>query len=156
GATTAPGAEAQSATAAAERAAGAPPVAQWFIDLVPQNVVKAAADGAMLPGILFAVLFGVALARVQDERRDAVLPVVPGLASARQRLVAGILELAPIGVFALAVPLASKLGLAAAGAVVAYIALVVGLTILAGLVLLYPVGILLGGMTARAFIDYCA
>jgi proton glutamate symport protein len=142
------------ATAAAP--AAAPSVAQWFIDLVPQNVVKAAADGATLPVILFAVLFGVALARVQDERREAVLRVTQGIADAMQRLVAGIIELAPIGVFALAVPLASRLGLVAAGAVVEYIALVVSLTILVGVVLLYPVGILIGRMPPRAFADYCA
>jgi proton glutamate symport protein len=140
--------------------AGAPPagstVAQWFVDLVPQNVVKAAADGAMLPVILFALLFGLALARVPEERRHAVLRVADGVADAMQRLVAGILELAPVGVFALAVPLASKLGLAAAGAVIAYIVLVVSLTILVGVVILYPVGIVFSGMPARAFIDYCA
>ena len=73
-----------------------------------------------------------------------------------QRLVSGILELAPFGVFALAVLLASKLGLAAAGAVIVYIALVVLLTILAAAILLYPVGILGGGLSPRAFIAFCA
>ena len=43
---------------------GSPTLAQWFVDLVSPNVVKAAADGAMLPVIVFAVLFGVALAGV--------------------------------------------------------------------------------------------
>jgi Na+/H+-dicarboxylate symporter len=146
--------------AAAPASAAAPSsgstLAQWFVDLVPQNVVKAAADGAMLPVILFAVLFGLALARVADERRDAVLRVAQGIADAMQRLVAGILALAPLGVFALAVPLASKLGLAAAGAVVAYIVLVVSLTLLVGVAMLYPVGIIGSGMSPRAFIEYCA
>jgi proton glutamate symport protein len=137
-------------------AAAAAPVSQWFVDLVPQNVVKAATDGAMLPLILFAVLFGLALAGVAPERRDAVLRVAQGIADAMQRMVAAILELAPIGVFALAVPLASRLGLAAAGAVVAYIALVVALTLLVGLLILYPVGMLGGRMPARAFVAYCA
>ena len=133
-----------------------PALAQWFVDLVPPNVVKAAADGAMLPIIVFAVLFGVALAGVAAERRDAVLRVVQGIADAMQRLVGGILELAPFGVFALAVPLASKLGLAAAGAVIAYIVLVVALTVLAGAVLLYPLGIIGGSMSPTAFISFCA
>ena len=44
--------------------AATPAIAQWFIDLVSPNVVKAAADGAMLPVIMFAVLFGLALPRV--------------------------------------------------------------------------------------------
>ena len=140
-------------------AAAAPPppapIAQWFVDLVPQNVFKAAADGTMLPVILFALLFGVALARVAADRRDAVLRVAQGIADAMQRMVSAILELAPLGVFALAVPLASKLGLAAAGAVMAYIALVVALTLVMGLAVLYPVGIIASGMTPRAFVQYC-
>jgi Na+/H+-dicarboxylate symporter len=131
-------------------------VVQWVVDLVPPNIVKAAADGAMLPVILFSALFGVALARVHADRHDAVVRVAQGVADAMQRLVAGILELAPIGVFALAVPLAAKLGLAAAGAVVAYIALVVALTVLLVVLLLYPLGILAGGMSPRGFVAFCA
>jgi hypothetical protein len=61
-----------------------------------------------------------------------------------------------VGVFALAVPLAAKLGLSAAGAVMAYIGLVVALTLLAGALLLYPIGILLGGMSPTAFVALCA
>ncbi len=135
---------------------GPPGLAQWFIDLVPQNVFKAAADGAMLPLIVFAVLFGVALARLRDERRDPVLLEVQGIADPMQRLVGGILEQAPIGVFALAVPLAARLGLSAASAVLAYIALVVTLTLLVGVVILYPVGILGGRLSPAALLSFCA
>lgn len=141
---------------AASSSGSTPAVAQWFVDLVPQNVVKAAADGAMLPVILFAVLFGLALTRVSDATRGAVLRVVQGIAEAMQRLVVWILGLAPIGVFALAVPLAARLGLSAAGAVVAYVALVVALTIVAVVLLLYSLGILAGPMSASAFVSYCA
>jgi len=137
-------------------AAGGSVAAQWFVDLVPQNVVKAAADGAFLPLIIFAVLFGLALARVSDAKRQAVLRVVEGIAEAMQRLAGWILELAPIGVFALAVPLASRLGLAAAGAVIAYVVVVVLLTIVAVALLLYPLGILAGPMSASTFVAYCA
>jgi Na+/H+-dicarboxylate symporter len=137
-------------------AAGASPtLAQWFTDLVPLNVIKAAADGTMLPVILFAVLFGLALANVAEPRRDAALRAIQGVADAMQRLVGWILDLAPIGVFALAVPLASKLGLGAAGAVLAYIVLVVSLTVATAIVLLYPVGIVAGRMSPAAFIAFC-
>jgi Na+/H+-dicarboxylate symporter len=101
-------------------------------------------------------MFGLALARVSDAKREAVLRVVDGIAEAMKRLVAWILELTPIGVFALAVPLASRLGLAAAGAIVAYVALVVALTVAAVALLLYPLGILAGPMSASAFVSYCA
>ena len=146
-------------TAASPRAivpSGTPTLAQWFVDLVPQNVVKAAADGAMLPLILFAVMLGLALTRVSAGKREAALRVVDGFAEAMQRLVVWILELAPIGVFALAVPLASRLGLSAAGAVVVYVALVVALTVVAVAVILYPIGILAGPMSTFAFVSYCA
>jgi Na+/H+-dicarboxylate symporter len=135
---------------------GPPAIAQWFIDLVPQNVFKAAADGIILPVIVFAVLFALALTRVADARRAAVLRVVEGIADAMQHLVAWILALAPAGVFALAVPLASRLGLAAVGAVFAYIALVVSLTIAVGALVLYPVAIVWGPMSTRRFIAFCA
>ena len=137
-------------------AAGAPSLAAWFVDLVPQNVVKAAADGAMLPLILFSVMFGLALAQVDQPKRDAVLRVVEGVADTMQRLVAHVMVMAPLGVFALAVPLASRLGWTAAGAVVTYVGLVVSLTIVAAAVLLYPLGILAGPLSASAFLSYCA
>jgi Na+/H+-dicarboxylate symporter len=105
---------------------------------------------------VFAVLFGLALARVREDRRAAVLQVVEGIAEAMQRLVAGILALAPIGVFALAVPLATRLGVAMAGAVAVYIVLVVALTVVAVALLLYPLGIVAGRMSPSAFASFCA
>ncbi len=147
--TTAAGAASRTAPAAASG------LAQWVRDLVPPNVVKAAADGAMLPVIVFAVLFGLAITRVAAPRRDAVLRVVEGVADAMQHLVGWILQLAPLGVFALAVPLTARLGLSAAGAIATYVGLVVALTVVA-IALLYPLGIVAGRMPARRFAAYCA
>ena len=131
-------------------------VSQWIVDLVPSNVVRAVAEDAMLPVIVVSVLFALALAGVRDERRLPVLHVIEGVSEAMQRLVAGILELAPVGVFALAAPLAARLGSAAVGAVAAYIVLVVSLTIAASLLLLYPLGIVGGRMRPAAFASLCA
>jgi proton glutamate symport protein len=144
------------AAGAARPAAADSRIAQWFIDLVPPNVVRAVNEDAMLPVIVFAGLFGLALARVRDDRRAAVLQVVEGIAEAVQRLVAWILELAPLGVFALAVPLAARLGVAMAGAVAVYVVLVVTLTVAAVVLLLYPLGIVVGRMTPSAFASFCA
>ena len=44
---------AQSGASVVEGAKQLPSLAQWFIDLVPVNPVKAAADGALLPLIVF-------------------------------------------------------------------------------------------------------
>jgi Na+/H+-dicarboxylate symporter len=141
---------------AAPHDAGALSLGQWFIDLIPQNVFKSAADGQMLPVIVFAVLFGIALSRAPEAPRGAVLRVADGVAAAMHRLVASVLELAPFGIFALAVPLAARLGLAAAGAVIEYIVVVVALTVAVGALLLYPVGIVWGGMSPPAFVRFCA
>ncbi|HMD34272.1 MAG TPA: dicarboxylate/amino acid:cation symporter [Vicinamibacterales bacterium] len=132
------------------------PVAQWFIGLVSPNVFKSAVEDAMLPVIIFAVLFALALGRIDGERRTAVLRFVDGVAQAMQRLVTGILAFAPVGVFALAVPLAARLGLSAIAAVGAYIALVVVLTVAAVALLLYPLGIVGGRMRPSAFAAFCA
>lgn len=134
----------------------APNVAIWLIDLVPQNVFKAAADGALLPLLVFSVCFGLALSRIHSTKRQAVLRVAEGVADAMQQLVVGILAVAPAGVFFLAVPLAARLGWSAAGAVASYVGLVVVLTIAAVALLLYPFGIVAGRMSAAAFIAYCA
>jgi Na+/H+-dicarboxylate symporter len=142
-------------TATAPAGTGAS-LSQWLIDLVPQNPIKAAADGTMLPLIVFTVCFALSLTRVTTSKRDAVLHVVQGISETMQRLVSGVLRLAPIGVFALAVPLASRLGLSAAGAVVVYIVLVVSLTIAVGVLLLYPTGVVLGGMAVGEFVRFCA
>ena len=133
-----------------------PTAAQWVLELVPPNIFQAAANGAIIPVILFATLFGFALARVTGARRDAVMHVAEGVAEAMQRLVVWILAFAPIGVFALAAPLAARLGLAAAGAVIAFVALVVALTVIAVGLILYPLGIIVGRMSPSAFSSYCA
>ena len=137
-------------------AAGTPSFASWFVALVPQNVFKAAVDGDMLPLIIFAVLFGLALARVPSAGRDALLRVVDAVVDAMQRLVGWILQLAPIGVFALAVPLAMRFGIGAAGALAAYVVLVVAMTVAAVLLLLYPLGIAAGPLSMSGFVAYCA
>jgi Na+/H+-dicarboxylate symporter len=136
--------------------AGPVTTTQWLLELVPPNILRAAVDGAVLPVVLFSALFGLAVARANRDRRDTLLPVVEAVADAMQHVVAWVLALAPIGVFALAVPLAARLGWSAAGAVATYVVLVVILTTVLTGSLLYPLGILAGRMTPSAFISYCA
>lgn len=97
---------------------------QWLIDLVPVNPIKAAADGAMLPLIVFAVAFGIAVTRVSEPSRATFLQFARALTEAALTLVRWILYVAPIGVFALSLAIAMKLGVSAAGAVVFYMVVV--------------------------------
>ena len=128
-----------------------PTFAQWIVDLVPANPIRAAADGAMLPLIVFSLLFGVALLRLDTERRRPVVTFFEGLADAMLVLVRWVLVLAPIGVFALAVPLAARLGLAAAGALIGFIVLVSGLVVAFMALVLYPLASIVGRIALGTF-----
>jgi Na+/H+-dicarboxylate symporter len=113
------------ASAAEPPLAQAPGFAQWIAGLVPANVVKAAADGAMLPIIVFASLLGLGLARA-GEISSRLVTVLRAVSDAMIRIVRGVLLFAPVGAFALAVPLATHLGNQAAGAIAFYVAAMVG------------------------------
>jgi len=146
----------KSATAGSSAPVSAPGLAQWFTDLVPANPIKAAADGAMLPLIIFTIGFGVALTKVAAERREGVVRFFSGLADAMMVLVRWVIALAPIGVFALAAPLAARMGVSAAGALLSYILLAAILTVAVLGVLVYPATVLVGGVSAGRLIRACA
>lgn len=142
------------AAAGAEGAAAGvrqiPGFADWLVGLVPANPVRAAADGALLPLIVFAIAFGLALTRLAEPERERVVGFFRAVGDAMLVLVGWILLLAPVGVFALALPLAVRMGVSAAGAL-AYYVVVVSLLALAVMALLYPVAVLGGGVPLRRF-----
>lgn len=128
-----------------------PTVSQWLIDLVPLNPVKAAADGAMLPLITFTLAFALASTHVADPHRSTFIAVIMTVEDATLRLVRWIINIAPLGVFALAVPLASKLGLSAVGALAGYTVIVCSVSVLYMALVLYPAAIVLGKAPLSSF-----
>ena len=136
---------------AQEGATRLPTFAQWLIDLVPANPIRAAADGAMLPLIVFSLVFGVALLRLDRDRRSAVVAFFEGVADAMLVLVRWVLALAPLGVFALAVPLAARMGLSAAGALAGFVVLVSAICVVYMALILYPAASVLGRATLGTF-----
>ena len=77
------------------------PVAEMILGIVPTNVVSAAASGSLLPVVVFALVFGAALARIGSERNAAALvSALEGLAAAMFVVVGWIIALAPVGVAA--------------------------------------------------------
>jgi Na+/H+-dicarboxylate symporter len=115
------------------------------------NAFKAAADGAMLPLIVFSLAFGVALTATEAGRRQAVVTFFQGTSDAMLSLVAWVLRLAPVGVFALAVPLGARMGLAAADALAYYIALLSAVSAGLMVLVLYPAAVLLGRVRLGRF-----
>jgi len=141
---------ASSTTMATEQAAKVPTIAQWLVDLVPINPIKAAADGTMLPLIIFTLAFGIALTRVSPTSRESAVRFFSAVSDAMLVLVRWVLLVAPIGVFALAVPLAVKLGFSAAKALAAYV-ITVNVLCVVGIALLYPIASFVGRVPIRRF-----
>ncbi len=135
---------------AATTAPNIPSFAEWMVSIVPTNPVKAAADGAMLPLVVFALVFALALLKITPNRRDAVLMFFGGVGDAMLAIVRVIIALAPIGVFALMLPVASRIGIAAAGALGYYVAVTVVAQALL-ILLLYPVAALAGRVPVLRF-----
>lgn len=128
------------ATAAASMppAAPMPTFASWFTGLMPANVIKAASDGAMLPLIVFALMFGLALGRLAPEQRAPLAAFFRAISGAMLAIVKWILLLAPVGAFALAVTVATHLGNATAHVILFYIVSHAGLLAIV-LALLYVI-----------------
>jgi Na+/H+-dicarboxylate symporter len=124
--------------------------ATWLTSLIPSNPVAAAANGAMVPLIVFTLLFGVAIAHSTPAARDALLGFFRALRDAMLILVQWIILVAPIGVFALMLPLAAHAGAALVGAIGFYIVAYAAMCIVASL-LLYPVVALFGDISIRRF-----
>lgn len=105
----------------------------------------------MLPLIVFALALGLALATMSGEPRDRLISVFRGLADAMLVLVRWLLVVAPIGVFALALPLVARMGLSAIGALAAYVVLVSVAAVLFMAAVLYPLAVFVGGVRFRDF-----
>ena len=121
---------------------------EWLLSLVPNNPIRAAADGALLPLVIFSLAYGLALSRVSDGIRETHVRFCQGVADAMATIIRWVVVVAPIGVFALAISVGARLGAAAAGAIIVYIvACVVALSV--AIALLYLITTRLGGVSLR-------
>lgn len=140
--------------AATLRAAAPPPAlgsgGNWLDNIVPTNIIRAAADTAMVPLVVFAMLFGFALTRIETALRLPIQTVFRGVAQAMLVIVDWVLWLAPVGVFALALGVGVTAGVGAAGVLVHYMAIVIGACLLA-IIIAYAAAALAGRMSPLAF-----
>ena len=93
---------------------------------MPANPIAAAASGAIVPLIVFSLLLGLAIAHSRPASRTTLVGFFQALGDALLVLVRWVIAAAPIGVFALVLPLAAHLGAGLAGAVGFYIAVYAG------------------------------
>jgi Na+/H+-dicarboxylate symporter len=122
----------------------------WLTSLLPQNPIAAAASGAMMPLVLFTILLAIAIARSPEASRETLTKFFRAFSDAMLVLVRWVILVAPIGVFALVLPLAVHAGATLAGAIGFYI---VGYSVacIVATLLLYPVVALVSRIPMRRF-----
>src|SRR5437773_1153739 len=125
-------------------------IAQRIVELVPPNPVRAASDGAMLPLIVFTVIFGAALSRIPADLRDTPVRFFRATSEAMLVVIRWVFVAAPIGVFALAVVVGARLGYTAVAAVGYYVG-AFAILVLGVIILVYLSAVVIGGVPLRRF-----
>jgi Na+/H+-dicarboxylate symporter len=151
----APEAALQAAVAGVADSPSLPGPVDFLVGLIPENPFAAAADGALLPLVVFTVLLAAAAGSLEHHHRDRLLALGNALAAALIRLVHGLMLLAPVGVFALAAPITGRAGWAILQTLAIFvIAVLIGEILFIGGVYL-PAVRLVGGMPVRRFLRGC-
>ena len=136
--------------ATVEQVRALPGFGAWFAGLLPANPIRAAADGAMLPLILFTLLTALAVRHIEAAQRDAIVAFFRAIGDAMKTIVGWVIAVAPIGIFALVTASASRAGIALAGAMAYYVAAISAL-LLVFVAVLYPIVVAAGGISLRDF-----
>ena len=136
------------------KAAESPTMSQILLNIVPTNPAESLAKGDVLPIIFFAVLFGLAIAYVKDSKdpvvakgADSLFQLVNAAAETMYKIVRGIMEYAPIGVFFLIAMVFAQQGAKALGPLL-FVTLTVYVGLLVHLVISY------GGIMAVAGLGF--
>lgn len=87
----------------------------YFLQIIPSNIVSSLADGAILPILFFAIVFGISL-KLMGERGRPIARGVERLGEALFQVVRIIVWAAPIGVFGAMAYTAGNFGAASLGA----------------------------------------
>ncbi|WP_336787579.1 dicarboxylate/amino acid:cation symporter [Paenibacillus sp. MMO-177] len=122
-----------------------PTFSDVILSLVPSNPVSEAADGKVVPILIFAIFLAVAIIKVGSKNEEAVKPVRDLIKSATQvlhQVVKFVIRLTPYGVFALIAGVAAKYGwdtLQELGSVIvtSYVALIIHFVLVFGGLVLF-------------------
>ena len=139
-------------TPVAELDTATPGIVDFLVNLVPRNPIETAADGSLLPLLIFVVLLAAATTTLPTEKRQSLTSLAETLGDALIKLMTWVLWTAPVGVFGLAAPVTARTGLAMLQNLAVFIvAVVVGLFILK-LVVLLPLVRFVGRMRPGRFV----
>lgn len=99
---------------------------ELLLDVVPQNVVQAAAEADMLALIFFCILLGMAVAGLPDAHRKPLSTLFEAGFQAMMRLTSGVIQFAPFGVFGLMTRTVGETGFSAFKALGLYMLTIAG------------------------------
>lgn len=88
----------------------APTFMQVLVDMVPTNPIDAMAKGQILPVIIFALLVGIGITQLDEKRSRFLMDLYDAGAEVCYKIIAMVMKFAPLGVFALLLPVVCKNG----------------------------------------------
>jgi len=130
--------------------ASLPGIAEFFKGVIPDNVVSAAANGDILPLVVFSVLFALAIGFISEAGRRILVAFFEAVGDALLVIIEWVLWIAPVGVFALALVVGSAAGGSAFAGLGHYIILISIVGILVTLAA-YPLALFFGRVGPAAF-----
>lgn len=136
----------RSALSTTETVPQVPGFADFVRAVVPTNPVAAAASDAILPLILFTLIFAFALTRLPSEPRELLTGFFRAVSDVMLVMIGWILWIGPVGVIALAYVVGARAGGAAFGALLHYVVIVSAVGVVIWL-LSFPLGAI-GGRTS--------
>jgi Na+/H+-dicarboxylate symporter len=128
-----------------------PGITEALIRVVPANPVESLAEANMLQIIFFAILFGISVTLIPEEKKRLVVGFFDGINDAMIQLVHIVMKLAPLGVLALIASVVGQFGTGILLSLLKYsLVVIVGLGLQMSLV--YPTAVrIFSGLKIRDF-----
>jgi proton glutamate symport protein len=129
----------------APNSVAAPTAARWdevLLHVFPENLAKSIAEGQVLQVVVFAVLFGIALATVSEAKRAPVLRLCESLSEVMFRFTNVVMYFAPVAVGAAMAYTVGNMGLGVLVNLTKLLATLYGALVVFGVCVLLPVALL--------------
>jgi len=133
-----------------ERVAEKQSLSEFLVNIVPRNPFRAMVETNFLQIIFFALLFGISLTILPEERRKPVVNLLQSINDAMIVLVKMVMRIAPLGVFALIAAVAAQFGYGVLLTLLKYVVVTIG-TMIAFVAIVYPISLRLSGMSPVYF-----
>jgi len=114
----------QNALGNADSPGTVPPFSKFLAALIPTNIISSAGNDEILPLIIFTLFFAFAVTRLKEKQRTTIADFFSAISETMLIMINWVLLIAPVGVFALAMTVGAKAGLAAFGALLHYVLIV--------------------------------